>query len=400
MIRKWEDTRLKRFHPANLGTKMLSTVSSVALELNSSYYATVVGNDSHDGLSVIESENSTANLYMLPAYIRTTSMVVCIIVMVLGIIGNLMVPLVVFRGKDMRNSTNIFLVNLSVADLCVLLICTPTVLVEVNSGPQVWPLGEHMCKAVPFVELTVAHASVLTILAISFERYYAICEPLRAGYVCTKARATFLCLLAWVAAALCTSPIIWVSQYREMRVKETRSDQDARNFVPVCLTMADNTATVVFFLLLVLLFYIVPLLILLILYAFIIRHLMPDPSASNTSDTYHARAKKHVITMLMSVVVSFFVCLSPYRILIFYIIVAPAEQIVAIDRDTFFALLNFSRIMFYLHSALDPILYNLMSSKFRKGFLGLCRLTGCRTGSSKSTGTRRTDTTEQEQNFV
>lgn len=51
-----------------------------------------------------------------------------------------------FRGKDMRNSTNIFLVNLSAADLCVLLICAPTVLVEVNSGPQVWPLGEHMCE--------------------------------------------------------------------------------------------------------------------------------------------------------------------------------------------------------------------------------------------------------------
>ncbi|CAD6244935.1 GSCOCG00013540001-RA-CDS, partial [Cotesia congregata] len=59
-------------------------------------------------------------------------------------------------------------------------------------------------KAVPFVELTVAHASVLTILAISFERYYAICEPLRAGYICTKARATFLCFLAWVFAAVCT----------------------------------------------------------------------------------------------------------------------------------------------------------------------------------------------------
>lgn len=113
---------------------------------------------------------------MLPAYIRTTSMVICIAVMILGIIGNLMVnhcfvivwktktlnfrkkneffwfwlcaqvPLVVLRGKDMRNSTNIFLVNLSAADLCVLVICAPTVLVEVNAGPQVWPLGEHMCE--------------------------------------------------------------------------------------------------------------------------------------------------------------------------------------------------------------------------------------------------------------
>lgn len=39
----------------------------------------------------MDAENVTYTPYMLPAYIRTTSMVVCIIVMVLGIIGNLMV---------------------------------------------------------------------------------------------------------------------------------------------------------------------------------------------------------------------------------------------------------------------------------------------------------------------
>ncbi|KAH1005104.1 hypothetical protein HUJ04_006149, partial [Dendroctonus ponderosae] len=60
-------------------------------------------------------------------------------------------------------------------------------------------------KAVPFVELTVAHASVLTILAISFERYYAICKPLKAGYICTKARASLICILAWFIAAVFTS---------------------------------------------------------------------------------------------------------------------------------------------------------------------------------------------------
>jgi len=57
---------------------------------------------------------------------------------------------------------------------------------------------------VPFIETTVSHASVLTILAISFERYYAICEPLKAGYVCTKARALIICGCAWAVAALLT----------------------------------------------------------------------------------------------------------------------------------------------------------------------------------------------------
>ena len=50
------------------------------------------------------------------------------------------------KTKDMRNSTNIFLTNLSIADLLVLLICTPTVLVEVNSKPETWVLGQEMCK--------------------------------------------------------------------------------------------------------------------------------------------------------------------------------------------------------------------------------------------------------------
>jgi hypothetical protein len=83
---------------------------------------------------------------VFPSYIRTTSMVFCIIILGIGVVGNVMVPIVILKSKDMRNSTNIFLMNLSVADLMVLLVCTPTVLVEVNSRPEVWILGEEMCK--------------------------------------------------------------------------------------------------------------------------------------------------------------------------------------------------------------------------------------------------------------
>ncbi|XP_057328495.1 growth hormone secretagogue receptor type 1-like isoform X1 [Microplitis mediator] len=376
---------------------MLTTVSVPAFELNSSFYTTAFGSSSTlEGfsVSVIEPDNSnaTSTPYMLPGYIRTTSMVVCITVMVLGIIGNLMVPLVVFRGKDMRNSTNIFLVNLSAADLCVLLICAPTVLVEVNSGPQVWPLGEHMCKAVPFVELTVAHASVLTILAISFERYYAICEPLRAGYICTKARATFLCFLAWVFAAVCTSPIL------PMTVYSMEKDDDGSE-LPACSTSVKSAWPMIFFLTTILIFFIIPLIILIVLYTIIAKHLMANPAITRGPANNLLKYRKQVVLMLGTVVISFFICLLPFRAFTLWIIVSPLTAIINLGVDGYFILLYISRVMLYLNSAINPILYNLMSTKFREGFLRLCGLSRKQSKDIPTSGRTGTTTSSNHSDF-
>lgn len=186
--------------------------------------------------------------------------------------------------------------------------------------------------------------------------------------------------------------MIWVSQYREMRMTarhdvaltsietDQRESNQVNRLIPMCLTQANTIASVTFFLLLVLLFFVAPFVILTTLYSAIVSHLIRDSSStsstttSHNNDSYYSRARRQVVYMLLAVVISFFVCLSPYRLLILYIVVAPAEQIAAIDHDTFFGLLNFCRIMFYLNSASNPILYNLMSSKFRRGFLRLCNL--------------------------
>lgn len=93
-----------------------------------------------------EMSNNYTEYAEIPYYIKATSMTFCIVIMCLGVIGNVMVPIVILKTKDMRNSTNIFLVNLSIADLMVLLVCTPTVLVEVNSKPETWVLGKELCK--------------------------------------------------------------------------------------------------------------------------------------------------------------------------------------------------------------------------------------------------------------
>ncbi|XP_041452309.1 tachykinin-like peptides receptor 86C [Drosophila obscura] len=312
-------------------------------------------------------------LPQIPPYIRTTAMFFCIVIMLLGVVGNVMVPIVIVKTKDMRNSTNIFLTNLSIADLLVLLVCTPTVLVEVNTRPETWVLGHEMCKAVPFVELTVAHASVLTILAISFERYYAICEPLKAGYVCTKGRAILICVLAWGIAALFTSPILWVAEYKLAEYIDGSS-------VAVCLTQAITDWTIAFFLMTITVFFIMPFLTLVVLYGIIAKNLVSNQStmlrARPTKPELSLKARKQVVLMLGAVVLSFFVCLLPFRVLTLWIILSTDQTLHEIGLVRYYSLLYFCRVMLYLNSAMNPILYNLMSTKFRRGFARLCHDAG------------------------
>lgn len=82
----------------------------------------------------------------LPLYMRIVATFACLVIFIVGVTGNLLVPLVVIKTKYLRNSTNLFLINLSMADLLVLLVCMPIVFVELHSRPETWLLGESMCK--------------------------------------------------------------------------------------------------------------------------------------------------------------------------------------------------------------------------------------------------------------
>ena len=53
-------------------------------------------------------------------------------------------------------------------------------------------------------EIFVAHATIMLITAISFERYYAICQPLHAREALTKNRAVTIIAGIW-ALALATA---------------------------------------------------------------------------------------------------------------------------------------------------------------------------------------------------
>lgn len=81
--------------------------------------------------------------------------------------------------------------------------------------------------------------------------------------------------------------------------------------------------------------------------------------------------------MLATVVFFFFICLLPFRIFTVYIILAPPTSVENMGQELYYSILYFCRVMLYFNSAINPILYNVMSSKFREAFL---KALGCTLG--------------------
>jgi hypothetical protein len=124
------------------------------------------------------------------------------------------------------------------------------------------------------------------------------------------------------------------------------------------------------------LFFLVPLLVLVVLYVAMALQLMADPvmMAVKESESSNTRARKQVVLMLGTVVLLFFICLIPFRVFTLWFIFVSPEQVHSLGVEGYYNILYFCRIMLYLNSAINPILYNLMSSKFRNGFKRVCGL--------------------------
>lgn len=70
--------------------------------------------------------------------------------------------------------------------------------------------------------------------------------------------------------------------------------------------------------------------------------------------------------------------MMPFKVLTFWFVAATYDPMDFISGETYYNLLYFARIMFYTNSAINPILYNIMSSKFREGFKKIFHKVTCK----------------------
>ncbi|CAN2389228.1 7 transmembrane receptor (rhodopsin family), partial [Pristimantis euphronides] len=327
---------------------------------------------------------SLANKDLVSSIIEYKAISVFLVLLIcgVGIIGNIMVVLVVFITREMRTPTNCYLVSLAVADLMVLVAAgLPNVS---DSLAGTWIYGHAGCLGITYFQYLGINASSCSITAFTVERYIAICHPMKAQTVCTVSRAKRIIAIVWFST--CIYCMLWFFlvdiQVNKNQQVECGYKVSRNLYLPIYFT---DFA----------IFYVIPLFVATILYGLIGRILFLSPipnhpestterwkdksskeknGAESDSNRMNNRnrtkgalsSRKQVTKMLAVVVVLFALLWMPYRTLVLVNSFVENPYL-----DPWFLL--FCRICVYANSAINPVIYNLMSQKFRTAFKKLCK---------------------------
>ncbi|XP_030645097.1 thyrotropin-releasing hormone receptor b [Chanos chanos] len=298
----------------------------------------------------------------------------------LGIIGNVMVILVVLNTKHMRTPTNCYLVSLAVADLMVLTAAGLPNITDSIYGS--WVFGHSGCLCITYFQYLGINASSCSITAFTIERYIAICHPIKAQFLCTLSRAKKIILGVWVFTSLYCVMWFYLSDIEEVVYENV-------TIITCAYKVSRNLYLPIYFFDFGF-FFVLPLTLATILYGLIARILFLNPlpsdpkekvkndnnciskrnkinkfKNSNQSSSTTATSRRQVTKMLAVVVILFAVLWMPYRTLV--VVNSFLEEAYL---DTWFLL--FCRSCIYLNSAVNPVIYNAMSQKFRAAFRKLC----------------------------
>uniref|UniRef100_G3UMG4 Galanin receptor 3 n=1 Tax=Loxodonta africana TaxID=9785 RepID=G3UMG4_LOXAF len=144
--------------------------------------------------------------------------VVFALIFLLGTVGNGLVLAVLLQPspgawQEPGSTTDLFILNLAVADLCFILCCVPFQATIYTL--DAWLFGALVCKAVHLLIYLTMYASSFTLAAVSVDRYLAVRHPLRSRALRTPRNARAAVGLVWLLAALFSAP--YLSYYGTVR---------------------------------------------------------------------------------------------------------------------------------------------------------------------------------------
>ncbi|XP_044529896.1 C-C chemokine receptor type 7 [Gracilinanus agilis] len=271
-----------------------------------------------------------------------------------GLLGNGLVMLTYIYFKRLKTMTDIYLLNLALADILFLL----TLPFWAASAAKSWIFGPFLCKAVYCIYKMSFFSGMLLLLCISVDRYFAIVQAVSAHR--HRSRIILIsqisCGVVWLLAFLFSIPeLIYSNILKNGRCSLVTEDLETFT------TIIQVSQMVIGFL--------IPLLVMFSCYLVIIRTLL---QARNFE-------RNKAIKVIIAVVIVFIVFQLPYNGVVLAKTVAALNK-TATDCEHSKQLDIASDVTYSLacfRCCLNPFLYAFIGVKFRQDLFKLLKTLGC-----------------------
>lgn len=188
------------FSPKIISNKLMDISSS---SFNMNYYN---GTMSENTSNTNESETTP------PMPFSEVTAVIYTIVFIVGFLGNALAIYVVARYAKMKTVTNIYILNLAMADELYIL---GIPFIGTNSVLSYWPYGEFLCKVSMTADGISQFASTFCLTLMSIDRFLAVVFPIRSAKWRKPKVAMILSGLVWVVSFLVVLPVTVYANVQE-----------------------------------------------------------------------------------------------------------------------------------------------------------------------------------------
>lgn len=294
------------------------------------------------------------NEILMPYALKAAFFVAISSVGLISLIGNTFVVVLFHRTQYLRTRTNYYITSMAVSDL--LFIAADGALYT-NSRLSVFGLSvsSFQCKLGKYVSLVSLTVSVENLVMVTVDRFIATVFPMKATLISARIRAVFVFLI-WIIPLGVLAPYCYYSRRAE------NPDE-----IYLCSTDSGRQLLTSYSIMGFVLLYCAPLVIIIILNFHMMKSLRrtaPVAQENNRCNSIRRRKQNQRVTkVLISIMVLFFVCWTPYYVSTFLfefdrkVLKGNTQELLYISCQYIFP---------FISTAVNPLILFTFSTKYRR----------------------------------